>query len=70
MLLKTIVKKRENNMVKIIANFGHLVRLAKEMSDAEISGDKELYKIKKKEHDNYKNICLKADEITVGNIDF
>ncbi len=35
-------------MIKVIANFGHLVRLTKEMSDAEISGNKELYKIKKR----------------------
>ena len=53
-------------MIKVIANFGHLVRLAKEAANAEISGDKELYKIKKKEHDDYKNICLEADEVQIG----
>jgi hypothetical protein len=53
-------------MIKIIANFGHLVRLAKEMSDAEISGNKELYKIKKEEHESYKKICLEADEVQIG----
>jgi len=53
-------------MIKVIANFGHLVRLTKEMSDAEISGNKELYKIKKEEHESYKKNCLEADEVQIG----
>ena len=55
--------------VKVIANFGHLVRLAKEMAAAKIDGNEKLYEIKKKKHDDYKKICLEADEVEIG-IDF
>jgi len=41
------------------------MRLAKEMAKARLSGDEKLYKIKKKEHDAYKDLCLKSDEMEV-----
>jgi len=52
--------------VKVITNFGHLLRLATALGKAEKSGNEEEIKIAQKEHDAYKELCLKSDSMSLG----
>lgn len=52
--------------MKIVASFGELVRRASVLSRAERTGNKEEIEKSKKAHDEYKEICLMADELTIG----
>jgi hypothetical protein len=49
--------------MKTIANFGILMRLAKELGKAKKSGDKKRIKKAKEDHDAYAKICKEADEL-------
>lgn len=51
--------------MKIIANFGTLMKLASKLGKAKKKGDKEIIKKAQEEHDNYKQICLEADEMQI-----
>ena len=57
--------------VKTITNFGVLLRLAKKMGKAEIQFLKgeipaSEFLQAKQEHDEYKTLCLKADQMATG----
>jgi len=52
--------------MKIVASFGELVRRASVLSRAKLAGNKEEIEKAKKAHDEYKEICLMADELTIG----
>ena len=47
--------------MKIITNFGVLLRLAKKQAEAEKSGDQEAIKKATAEHIAYKKICLESE---------
>ena len=47
--------------MKIITNFGVLLRLAKKQAEAEKSGDQEAIKKATAEQMAYKKICLESD---------
>lgn len=49
--------------LKIVVNLGHLFRLAKDMNA--VKNDPVAYALAKQEHDTYKEICLKADSLTL-----
>lgn len=49
--------------MKIITNFGVLLRLAKKQAEAEKSGDQEAIKKATAEHMAYKKLCLESDEM-------
>lgn len=52
--------------MKIIASFPILMQKARALGMAEETGDKEAILHAQKEHDEYMNICLKADEMMLG----
>ena len=52
--------------MRIIASFGELVRRASVLGKAEQSGDKEAIDKARIAHNEYKEICLNADELTTG----
>ena len=52
--------------MKIIANFGILIKLASALGKAEQSGDIEAIEKARKEHEAYKKIVLEADELSTG----
>ena len=56
----------KGNNMKIIANFGILIKLASALGKAEQSGDIEAIEKARKEHEAYKKIVLEADELTTG----
>ena len=51
--------------IEIIADFGVLLCLAKKEADLRNSPDKVAYEKAKKEHEEYRDICLRADRMTV-----
>lgn len=52
--------------VKVYTNFGVLLRLARALAVAERTGDVELIKKAKFEHDQYKELCISADEMLLN----
>lgn len=52
--------------IEIVTDFGVLLRLAKAVGQAEISGDQEAIAKAKAEHDAYKDLCLRADRMNLG----
>ena len=52
-------------MIKLVTNFGILMRLAKEESEAKKLGDKERIKKAEEEHESYRQLCLMADSMTI-----
>jgi len=52
--------------MKVIADLGLLMRLAREVNIAKADGCPEKIKIAQNEHNSYKEICLKADETATG----
>jgi hypothetical protein len=53
-------------MIRIVTNFRVLIKLAKELSNAEKTGDLNKIKIAKEKHDQYKALCLSADSMNLG----
>ena len=49
--------------MKTIASWHTLFQYAKELGQAELSGDAERIKKAKKKHDEYVTFCLEADEM-------
>lgn len=56
----------EQRKLRIVTDFRVLMRLAKEMGQAEKSGDHEVFAKAKVAHDAYKDLCLKADRMILG----
>lgn len=58
--------------MKIRASWPVLMSLAKELGDARVSGDKEKIRQAQTAHDSYRDLCLRADEMsldmTVGEV--
>ena len=52
--------------IEIVTDFGVLLRLAKAVGHAEQSGDQEAIAKAKAEHDAYKDLCLRADKMSLG----
>lgn len=52
--------------MKLITNFGVLCRLARAEAEAKKSGDPVLIEKATKAHEEYKELCLKADEMQIG----
>lgn len=49
----------------VVTDFGVLLRLASNLAIAEKSGNLEHIESAKKEHDEYRDLCLKADRMNV-----
>jgi hypothetical protein len=56
----------QGSIVKVITNFGVLMQLAKALGDAKKSGDADAIAEAQREHDDYRDLCLRADEVTLG----
>ncbi len=52
--------------VRVVADFRELMRLAAALGKAKKSGDAEAIAKAQKEHDAYKDVCLKADQMALG----
>jgi len=52
--------------MKVTTNFGSLLRLARELYNAEKSGDLAQIEKARQAHDEYKKLCLEADEMSIG----
>lgn len=52
--------------MKTVAFFNTLMQLASELAFAERSGDEEKIRKARKAHDDYKAVCLNADEVVIG----
>ena len=50
-------------MVKIITSFYTLMQYAHELGQARLSGDRERIEEAQKKHDEYRDVCLKADKM-------
>jgi hypothetical protein len=53
-------------MIEIVTDFRVLMQYAKALGKAEQSGDAEAFAKAKVEHDAYRDLCLKADKMTLG----
>lgn len=49
--------------MRIVTSFATLMQLAAELGQARLSGDAERIERAQKAHDEYRDICLKADEM-------
>lgn len=49
--------------MRIVASFATLMHLAAELGRARLSGDEERIERAQKAHDDYRDICLRADEM-------
>lgn len=52
--------------MRIITSFTTLIQLAAELGQARLSGDAERIERAQKAHDEYRDICLKADEMLLN----
>lgn len=52
--------------VKIVTDLGHLMGLASRLGKARQSGAREVIRKAEAEHDAYRDLCLKSDEIMTG----
>ena len=52
--------------LRIVTHFGTLMRLAKAAADARREGDPEKIAKAEKEHEDYRQMCLKSDEMVIG----
>ena len=55
--------------MKIITDFSVLMRLARELGKARLSGDLERIEKAQKDHDEYYEICIKSDEMIIPRVD-
>ena len=60
------VASTKNNNIKIITSFATLMHLAAELGQARLSGDAERIERAQRAHDEYRDICLKADEMLLN----
>lgn len=60
-----VASARSGN-VKVVASFATLMHLAAELGQARLSGDAERIERAQKAHDEYRDICLKADEMLLN----
>ena len=56
--------------MKVVTNFSTLMKLAYELGKAKQSGGKERIAEAKERHDDYKDLCLSADEMVIPHVDF
>lgn len=49
--------------MRLVTSFTTLMQLAAELGRARLSGDAERIELAQKAHDDYRDICLKADEM-------
>lgn len=52
--------------IEIVTDFRVLMRLARAVGQAEKIGDQEALAKARAEHDAYKDLCLRADRMTLG----
>ena len=52
--------------MRIVTSFATLMQLAVELGQARLSGDAERIERAQKAHDDYRDICLKADEMLLN----
>ena len=52
--------------IEIVTDFRVLMQLARAVGQAEKRGDQEALAKAKAEHDAYKDLCLRADRMTLG----
>lgn len=52
--------------MKIITSLETLMKYARDLGEARLSGDAERIKIAQERHDAYRDICLRSDEIHTG----
>jgi hypothetical protein len=52
--------------IKVVTSFSVLCSLAREFAEPEKSGNQEKIEIAKVAHDNYKQLCLDSDEMTIN----
>jgi hypothetical protein len=50
----------------VVTSFVTLMRYARELGDAEASGDAKRIEEAQRKHDDYRDICLIADEMHLG----
>ena len=53
-------------VIEIVTDFRVLMQLAQAVGQAEKSGDQEALAKAKADHDAYKDLCLRADRMTLG----
>ena len=51
--------------IKVVANFEHLMRLARAEAEARESGDPERLAQAAAAHESYRQLCLAADEMRI-----
>lgn len=52
--------------IRITTDFRHLMELARALGQARQSGDEQQIQLAQREHDAYKELCLKADDMILG----
>lgn len=52
--------------LKVITSFTVLMKYARELGEARKSGDKDLIEKAKMKHDEYRDLCLKSDEMSLN----
>ena len=52
--------------IEVVTDFRVLLQLARSMGQAEKSGDQEAFAKAKAEHDDYRDLCLRADRMNLG----
>lgn len=55
-----------SEMIRVVTSFGTLMRLAKAVAEAKRGGDRDKIAEAVKAHEDYKQMCLKADEMLIG----
>lgn len=51
--------------MKLVTSFRTLMQYAHELGQAKLSGDAERIEAAKRQHDEYRGLCLKADEMAL-----
>lgn len=52
--------------IRIVTDFRVLMQLAKLVGQAKKSGDREAIAKAEKEHDEYRDLCLRSDRVNLG----
>ncbi len=52
--------------MRIITNFGTLMKLASELGKAKQSGDIDRINEAQRKHDEYRDLCLQSDQMVIG----
>lgn len=56
-------------MVTVVTNFGVLIRYAHDLAKAIESGDHNRIEIAQRKHDEYRDLCLRSDQMSIRPID-